>query len=203
MDPAALISQMVEIQKYTVSREQSEEWAANLRFLHVAKLGAISPKRQSRHIPLTRKGQFPNCHKYVAVSYRWQTPSDPETNPAYLIIDADGSQRGNKAPNEILNRAINFALANRIPFIWIDQECIPNREHSPEEHEIAIQAMDIVYRQSDYRKEYRFSKSIHPAVKLDLLTHSHSTPMFLYSSRLIPCALQTFSRWSITDSLMF
>jgi hypothetical protein len=72
------------------------------------------------------------------------------THPAYLIIDGDGNPRGNKAPNAVLNRAINYAQDDGIPFVWIDQECIPNREDCPEEHEIAIQAMDIVYRRSDH-----------------------------------------------------
>lgn len=143
----ALVSQMLEIQRYTVSREQSEEWAANLRFLNVKNLG---PRGQLRHISLTLKGEYRYRSDYVAVSYRWQIPSDPEPNPVYLIIDADGEQRGNKAPNSVLDRAINYALDHGIPFIWIDQECIPNREDCPEEHEIAIQAMDIVYRRSDY-----------------------------------------------------
>jgi hypothetical protein len=146
-DPAALINQMLEIQKLTTSRDESEEWATNLRFLHVQELG---PKAQLIRIPLTRKGEYQNRSDYVAVSYRWQTPADPEPNPGYLIIDADGTQRGNKVPNSVLHRAITYALDNKIPFIWIDQECIPNREDYPEEHGIAIQAMDIVYRRSDH-----------------------------------------------------
>lgn len=178
-DRVTLINQMLEIQKSTVPRDESEEWAADLRFLHVEKLG---PKGQLRHIPLTRKGEYRYHVDYVAVSYRWQFPSDPEPHPAYLIIDGDKGPRGNKASNAVLNRAIAYAQDNQIPFVWIDQECIPIRGDHPEEHNIAIQAMDIVYRRSNYplgllkstlrRDQFKFLRQqLRRRIRTDKITH--------------------------------
>jgi hypothetical protein len=146
-DSVALINQLVEIQKATLPRDESEEWAANLRYLHVEDLGQC---RQLQHITLTQKGEYKERVDYIAVSYRWQYPSEPEPNPVYLIFDGNKEPRGNKAPNAVLTRAIACAQRLKIPFIWIDQECIPSLEDNPEEHRVAIQAMDIVYKRSDY-----------------------------------------------------
>jgi Heterokaryon incompatibility protein (HET) len=47
-----------------------------------------------------------------------------------------------------LHRAIAYAIAYKVPFIWIDQECIEQNDCL--DKELGIHSMDIVYRRSDH-----------------------------------------------------
>ena len=95
------------------------------------------------------------CH-YVAVSYCWPEPQKDEygktivTPSTYQVRDLDGAVRPSHALDDVLDRAVEFAVSCGFRMIWIDQECLPQPwEDSPQEHkdeqELGVQAMDIVY----------------------------------------------------------
>jgi hypothetical protein len=96
------------------------------------------------------------CSHYVAVSYCWPVPQQDEhgksimTPGSYQVRDLDGAVRSSRALDNILDRAVEFAVSCGIRMIWIDQECLPQpKEDSPQEHkdeqELGVQAMDVVY----------------------------------------------------------
>jgi hypothetical protein len=80
------------------------------------------------------------CTHYLAVSYCWK--QQPVSDRAYLVKTRDGT-RDNRAPKEVLDRAILYAAYNGLRLIWIDQECIEQSDR--EDQEFGIQSMDLVY----------------------------------------------------------
>ena len=96
------------------------------------------------------------CVHYVAVSYCWPEPVlDDEGNivkseGSYQIRDLDGRVRKSRAPDDILDRAVDFANTCGLRMIWIDQECLPQpTQDSPQEdkdyQQTGVQSMDILY----------------------------------------------------------
>ncbi|KAI1370478.1 hypothetical protein F4677DRAFT_351742 [Hypoxylon crocopeplum] len=96
------------------------------------------------------------CMHYVAVSYCWPVPekdSDGKTidmTGTYRIRDLDGTLRNNRAPDDVLDRAVDVANSCGLRMIWIDQECLPQSkpgdlEENRREDQLGVQAMDIVY----------------------------------------------------------
>lgn len=96
------------------------------------------------------------CTHYVAMSYCWPPPKMDadgnmvETPRTYKVRDLDGTVRSNRALDDVLDRAVDVANSVGLKMIWIDQECLPQpSENSPEEdkrdHQLGIQAMDLVY----------------------------------------------------------
>lgn len=100
---------------------------------------------------IDRKAAKP-CNHYVAVSYCWpETTNDGRGNAIrhksiYNIRLNDRVIRGNRAPAEVISRAVQFARENKIRFVWIDQECI--NQDDPKDKEHGIQSMDMVYQQA-------------------------------------------------------
>lgn len=84
--------------------------------------------------------------KYVAVSYTSE-PSELESNAAggYHILDApqSGPATPTKVRDCVLSRATKYAEHHGVDRIWIDDECV-NRDNA-NEHEIAMQSMDLIY----------------------------------------------------------
>jgi hypothetical protein len=68
-----------------------------------------------------------SCDDFVAVSYCWPPPKlDNDGNPLhhsgqYTVKSEDGLIRQNRAPEEVLDRAVAFASQNGLRLIWIDQ----------------------------------------------------------------------------------
>ncbi|KAF4951697.1 hypothetical protein FSARC_12848 [Fusarium sarcochroum] len=89
------------------------------------------------------------CIHYVPMSYCWPSrPKDESGNPlpvqgTYEIRELDGTTRMNRASDEIIDRAIDFAQTCGLRMVWVDQECLPQQDS--EDREIGLQAMDIVY----------------------------------------------------------
>ncbi len=73
-------------------------------------------------------GKYSNCDHFVAVSYCWPPPQyDMEGNlkqhnGRYSIKDQNGRRRPNRAPEDVITRAVAFAAQNGIRLVWIDQE---------------------------------------------------------------------------------
>ncbi|KAK0116328.1 hypothetical protein ONS95_013349 [Cadophora gregata] len=70
---------------------------------------------------------FSNCDHFVAVSYCWPPPQyDGEGTiiqhrGKYSVTDLHGRVRPNRAPEDVITRAAEFAAQNGIRLIWIDQ----------------------------------------------------------------------------------
>lgn len=73
------------------------------------------------------EAKFSNCDHFVAVSYCWPPLQyDTEGNAIqhkgrYSVKDLDGRVRPNRAPEDVITRAVEFAAQNGIRLIWIDQ----------------------------------------------------------------------------------
>ncbi|KAI1129647.1 hypothetical protein F5Y10DRAFT_290664 [Nemania abortiva] len=98
------------------------------------------------------------CPHYVAVSYCWPPEVDSaqrkdgsdDARITYQVRDLDGTIRRSRTLDDVLDRAIDVANEFRLRMIWIDQECLPQptadrREDERHEHQLGVQAMDIVY----------------------------------------------------------
>ncbi|KAJ3577206.1 hypothetical protein NPX13_g3365 [Xylaria arbuscula] len=86
------------------------------------------------------------CRHFVAVSYCWDAQSSDQTGAIedpYTVVEEDGSVRNIRASKQTIDRAVAFAAQNGYRMIWIDQECI--EQDKPDQKEIAIQFMDMVY----------------------------------------------------------
>jgi len=59
------------------------------------------------------------------------------------IEQLDGIIRLSRAPSRVIRRAVRDAYANRLNYIWIDQECIDQGNSA--EQECAIEMIDQVY----------------------------------------------------------
>lgn len=86
------------------------------------------------------------CLHYLAISYCWSSTSRaPERSYRVRVTEHDGtiSERPNRAPDEIIDRAVELAKRTGIRLIWLDQECLP--QDTSREQELGVQAMDLVY----------------------------------------------------------
>lgn len=95
---------------------------------------------------------FRDCVHYIAVSYCWQrndeTNFPPPTCPHAERLTDGNDTRSIRAPSSVLDRAISYAVNHDIRAIWIDQECIDQSD--PEDKQVGIQAMDLVYQRSSH-----------------------------------------------------
>jgi hypothetical protein len=99
-----------------------------------------------RRVPLTRRHEDDGREPYIAVSWRWNDPSDQNTAAYEYYIQRPGkSPHRSTVPDLYLDRAIAFAQAHETGLIWIDKECIHQEER---DREVGIQAMDLVYGES-------------------------------------------------------
>ena len=92
----------------------------------------------------------PDERNYLAVSYCWQSFDDVDEGSSisnYNILSR-GKMRASRAIKIALDRAVSFATACGIPFIWIDQECI--EQDDPSDKEIMIQVMDQIFSSCKY-----------------------------------------------------
>jgi hypothetical protein len=90
------------------------------------------------------------CMHYVAISYCWPPHEEMPTPREYQVRDLDGSIRSNRALDDVLDRAVDFANSCGLRMIWIDQECLPQPTQTSskadwDEQELGIQSMDIIY----------------------------------------------------------
>ncbi|KAL9137057.1 MAG: hypothetical protein Q9175_001735 [Cornicularia normoerica] len=177
----SLIPQLLEIQKHRITEAKWLEWARNPPCL--CRLSEKPSRKRRRgadstqitNMSMTFRRTLRYGADYVAVSYTSQ-PSGQESTAAggYSIMD---SAKGDVAVpsrvrDRILHRASKYAAHHGIDFIWIDDECI-NRDN-PDEHEMAMQSMDLIYSFSRYPVGL-LTKPIESQKTLDLLnTFLHS-----------------------------
>ncbi|ERF74440.1 hypothetical protein EPUS_06618 [Endocarpon pusillum Z07020] len=84
---------------------------------------------------------------YIAVSCPWQLPRPNDVVTGKYRIEPDCDMKELKYPQDVvLDRVTKFADVEGMPF-WIDKLCIDQLDGS-DEKEIAIQSMDMIYKQS-------------------------------------------------------
>ena len=175
--PNGLVSELLEIQKHQIVEPKWLEWAKNplclyrepqkpnrkrKRGVEIAQLADES--RTFRRIPRFGK-------PYVAVSYTNEASDSEQETRAFGGYRIVGSAQGNvaaptKVRDRVVQRAMSYADHHRVKFIWIDDECI-NRDDQ-DEHETAMQSMDLIYSFSKYPVGL-LTKPIKTPEQLDLL----------------------------------
>ncbi|KAH8649853.1 hypothetical protein BX600DRAFT_554323 [Xylariales sp. PMI_506] len=96
------------------------------------------------------------CGHYVAISYCWPTTDGSAqvdgrgSGHSYHVRELDGRVRSNRAPDDVIDRAVDVANSCGLRMIWIDQECLPQPDNTSEqrlkdEQQLGLQAMDIIY----------------------------------------------------------
>ncbi|KAK5732217.1 hypothetical protein LTR17_010663 [Elasticomyces elasticus] len=97
---------------------------------------------------LTSFKEVLDCSHYVAVSYCWSAcmaEEGPWRDKVFEIVTPHGC-RPSRAPYQVIKRAIDYAALRRLPFLWIDQECI-DQENETEKQAIVAE-MDRIYRRA-------------------------------------------------------
>jgi len=153
---ATFKERILDAAQHQISRAQTQHWASHLRFLssdNSDQAGGLCnvcnawPSFQpgDRVLRLTQPHEAGSCRHYIAVSYCWEHHLEEcsSSKDSYLIKTVSGD-RPNKAPTNIISRAISFALDTApMNLIWIDQECIDQNDRL--DKEFGIQSMDQVY----------------------------------------------------------
>ena len=176
--PDGLVPQLLEIQKHGVPQAKWLDWARNpLCLCRVEQEPSLKRKRGADSAQVSNVSKIfhrvPRSGRpYVAVSYTSQ-PSEHESSACggYFIMDPRHSNAAapTKVRDCVLSRATKYAEHKRVKLIWIDNECI-NRDNA-EEHEMAMQSMDLIYSFSKYpvgilTKPIRSHKSLELLEKL-------------------------------------
>lgn len=85
--------------------------------------------------------ETPNCHHYIAVSYRWLAHN---TNSGVVVgAQAATAQKVADYLSTVIDRAVKFSLHHGYQLVWIDQKCI--LQDNVADKTIGVQAMDLVY----------------------------------------------------------
>lgn len=155
-----LVPQLLQIQEYQAVEEKWLEWARDPLCLSI--VSQQPSRKRKRGVHSTQVSNVPKSfhrvHRsrahnanYVAVSYTSQ-PSEHESDAAkgYRIMGSAPGDSGfpTKVRDSVLHRTIKYAEHHGAELIWIDDECI-NRD-DPDEHEMAMQSMDLIYKFSEY-----------------------------------------------------
>lgn len=96
-----------------------------------------------------------DCPHFLAVSYCWpkHPNGEPKSTPQeyqYRKVLSTGESKAwndHKPPDHVVRRALTVARALDIRQIWIDKVCASQDQDDPE-HQLAIQAIDFVYRRA-------------------------------------------------------
>jgi hypothetical protein len=120
----AILKNIEDIYKHAVDPVATNN-ALDLRFLTYNNSSDSDPV-----LHLTEKGANIGETNYVAVSYTWQKfdPVDDTVAVPRYRISATAALRNPRSQNAVLHRAVQFARAYDVPFIWIDQDCIDQQD---------------------------------------------------------------------------
>ncbi|KAF7874603.1 uncharacterized protein EAF02_008580 [Botrytis sinoallii] len=137
--------QLEQIQKYRFKRDNITDWASNLRFLTgptpiVRDDNTLNP-RPTEQMEFRLIQEAPNCHHYVAVSYRWRVNNE-DTAVVEGAQDSDAQKAAGNL-STVIDRAVKSSLLHGYQLVWIDQKCIIQDDMA--DKTIGVQAMDIVY----------------------------------------------------------
>lgn len=179
-DVSALRSQLIDIQHHQDDRRAAERWREKgLRFIDISGVPKLKQRDSSRRVlyknktrcmysgakplqvlPLSQQSDDDGTVGYVAVSWRW-TEGDNQLPPwgcdvresfDYQIQRPGEEPYKSEFPNHYLERVILFAQSQKIDKIWIDKECIYQRQGDkisyPNDFDLGMQIMDAVYGES-------------------------------------------------------
>jgi hypothetical protein len=163
-----LKAEILDISCFAIPHRRDHGFLNSLHFLAPYQPGKATPEAEKQHSscrnhcpcktapkfshssPQTlRFAKIHECRHYLAVSYCWHRGEAAREDPAdkFRIRTAKGEERLARAPTSIIRRAIEYAIQYKIPYIWIDQDCI---EQSDRDVRIAgIQSLDLVYRRAE------------------------------------------------------
>jgi hypothetical protein len=124
-----------------------------LRFLHVPELDPnLGASANTYTIIDTDSRQYVHAVDYIAVSYCWnsfgQTSTALSDSALAISVIDQGIRRSPRCPPEVIFRAANFALARGVSLIWIDQECINQKDDA--DVQAHLQCMHIIYKQAKF-----------------------------------------------------
>lgn len=117
--------------------------------LQIRLLTPYGNNKSTSDFAITPIASFRGDEEYVAVSYAWahEESTAAVQVPDYRIWDLarpNEPPRTPKCPPTVFHRAIRYAQAKGILYVWIDQECIyQNDDADREQH---LQAMHRIYR---------------------------------------------------------
>ncbi|KAI9764591.1 MAG: hypothetical protein M1840_008320 [Geoglossum simile] len=170
-NPAALVEQMMGVQR-AILDGGAVAWDGRLRLLDISAVGGQGrgpdrrryrstlggtssyPSRMSSYHSRTRpRASWPPRRilplrdhtdpPYVAISWRWSNNTPPSR---YRVRRPREIPHRSAVPDLVFNRAISFAQANDISFLWIDKECIYQEDKKDKDK--WVQVMDQIYRGS-------------------------------------------------------
>ncbi|KAM0697410.1 hypothetical protein Q7P36_002263 [Cladosporium allicinum] len=147
----SLVDAILEIQmKYAYEDDRpdtSDRWFRRLKCLSVYPGKEKALKRSARN-----PEKF-SQRNYVAVSYSFESAYESLNKHTldFEIHDLeDKSIQKVKTRDIVLERVLKYAKSDavRCQYFWIDQECFD--QNNPEEHQAAMDSMDLVYKHSDF-----------------------------------------------------
>ncbi len=187
-----LVPQLLKIQKHRIIEAKWLEWARDPQCLcRVWEKPSRKRRRgddgtRATNVSKTFRREYRSGRNYVAISYTSQ-PSEHETSAVrgYSIMGSahDSFAARSKVRDCVLDRVTKYAEHQGVDLIWIDDDCI-NR-NDPDEHEMAIQSMDLVYSFSKYPvglltkpiKSHRFLSLLQGLLNSDFVeTFDHLDP---------------------------
>ena len=132
----------------TALSDSDDEMTLSLRFIEAGsrKGGAFIHNNAVEHRLTPLKEYEPGA--YISVSYCWAHDRSMKNHkfPNYQIRDPSRLSRSIACPPDVFHRTIRFAQYQRCPHIWIDQECIDQRD--PKDVERHLKIMHRVYKES-------------------------------------------------------
>lgn len=160
--------QMIEISDYRTDRRAARLWVENMRFLvqdcnegdrdlqdclhSITEVNSLPRTKLTRPPTLSVKTRklLEKPSSYVALSYSWNREFVDwfPIQDSVVICDENLLRRESYSPSEVLFRALAYAAHKNVHAIWIDQDCINQKDPSDKEH--GIQAMDIVYQEASH-----------------------------------------------------
>ncbi|KAK1500793.1 GAT domain-containing protein [Colletotrichum tamarilloi] len=116
----------------------------------------FKPADEFPHLVTERPSSVDVCVHYIAVSYCWPEEIKDEygnTVPPIIeskVRDLNDRPHTARALDDVLDRAVDFAISVGLRMIWIDQECLPQPKEDGSEKDkayqrLGVQALDIVY----------------------------------------------------------
>ncbi|KAL9116694.1 MAG: hypothetical protein Q9187_006780 [Circinaria calcarea] len=165
--------QMVDIAQHAFKRAQAQDWATQMRFLVIREpsdrierpttlkgretseqsdtsQGPLTSVMRNLTLELASASALVAGSAYVAVSYCWNREevdwfTDQKTLRIDVVRPGDDSSPS-MVPLDVLHRSVTHAIQQGVNAVWIDQECINQKDD--DQKEAAIQVMDIVYQKA-------------------------------------------------------
>jgi hypothetical protein len=149
-----IASALLDIQKRRDFNIKSRNWVSHLKCLDLSR---SQPRDDDRKFLWRGCVNALENGNYIAVSYVWDPPEDPQPSHGKYLVKARGKLISSKVRDQVLDRVIKYTTYcrnrygnedPRIEGFWIDQDCI--NQENPAEKELAMQSMEYVYSQSKF-----------------------------------------------------